>query len=104
MESYLRDSTLEGKPLGFFTKDEMVEESKALIGPPSISTAQLNGVLRNLFERETTVRAAFLAEVHRQDGRAEVFLLLTVVVALVHQVGFAGPQDGGPAARLASQP
>ncbi|MBT2145547.1 enhanced serine sensitivity protein SseB C-terminal domain-containing protein [Rhodanobacter sp. LX-100] len=79
------DALLEGRPLGFFTKDEIAEETKVLTGPPSISTAGLNAVLRRLFEREATVRAAFLAEVHRQDERAEIFLLLTVVVAKAHQ-------------------
>jgi len=76
---------LEGRALGFFAKDEMTEETKVLMGPPSISTAGLNAVLRSLFEREATVRAAFLTEIHRQDERAEVFLLLTVVVAKAHE-------------------
>ncbi|KRE86044.1 SseB protein [Rhodanobacter sp. Soil772] len=76
---------LEGKALGFFTKDQMAEGTEALIGPPSVSTAGLNTVLRSLFEREATVRAAFLVEVHRQDQRAEVLLLLTVIVAQAQQ-------------------
>jgi len=76
---------LEGRALGFFTKDEVAEETKVLMGPPSISTAGLNVMLRRLFEREATVRGAFLTEVHRQDERAEVFLLLTVVAAKAHQ-------------------
>lgn len=75
---------LEGRALGFFTKDEIAEETKALMGPPSISTAGLNVMLRGLFEREATVRSAFLTEVHRQGERAEVFLLLTVVAAQAH--------------------
>lgn len=76
---------LEGRALGFFRKDEVAEDTKVLTGRPSISTAELNGMLRSLFEREATVRAAFLAEVHRQDECAEIFLLLTVVVAQAHQ-------------------
>lgn len=75
---------LEGRALGFFTKDEVAEDTKVLTGRPSISTVGLNAMLRSLFEREATVRAAFLAEVHRQDERAEVFLLLTVVAAQAH--------------------
>jgi hypothetical protein len=76
---------LEGRTLGFFRKEEVAEDTEVLTGRPSISTAVLNGVLRSLFEREATVRAAFLAEVHRQDEHAEVFLLLTVVAAQAHQ-------------------
>ncbi|AGG88817.1 SseB protein [Rhodanobacter denitrificans] len=76
---------LEGRALGFFRKDEVAEDAKVLTGQPSISTAGLNTMLRSLFEREATVRAAFLSEVHHQDDRAEVFLLLTVVVSLAHQ-------------------
>ena len=76
---------LKGRALGFFGKEEVAEDTRVLIGRPSISTAGLNGMLCSLFEREATVRGAFLAEVHRQDERAEVFLLLTVVVAQAHQ-------------------
>lgn len=76
---------LEGRTLGFFRREEMAEDTKVLIGPPSISTAVLNGTLHSLFEREATVRAAYLAEVHRQNEDAEVFLLLTVVAAQAHQ-------------------
>lgn len=42
-------------------------------------------MLGSLFEREATVRATFLAEVHRQDEPAEVRLLLTVVATQAHQ-------------------
>lgn len=76
---------LEGRALGFFRKDVVAESTKVLTGRPSISTATLNGMLRSLFEREATVRSAFLAEIHRQDEQAEVFLLLTVVAPLAHQ-------------------
>lgn len=76
---------LEGETLGFFRKEEVTKDTRILIGRPSISTAMLNGMLRSLFEREATVRGAFLTEVHRQNEHAEVSLLLTVVTAQAHQ-------------------
>lgn len=76
---------LEGKPLGFFRIEEVAEDIEVRAGPPSVSTAALNGLMRSLFKREATVRAAFLAEVHRQDEQAGVFLLLTVVVSQAQQ-------------------
>ena len=76
---------LEGKTLGFFTTDEVATDTEVLVGPPSVPTVELNTLLHNLFEREATVKAAFLTEVHHQDGEAKVFLLLTIVVAKTYQ-------------------
>lgn len=76
---------LNGGALGFFTADDVAEGTKLLAGRPSVSTVELQGVLRSLFQREATIRAAFLTEVHLQDEHGEVFLLLTVVVAQAHE-------------------
>lgn len=76
---------LEGKELGDFTKDEIPADEELLVGPPSLSTVKLNTVLLNLFEKETAVKAAYLAEMHRQDESAEVILLLTIVIAKMYQ-------------------
>lgn len=76
---------LEGRALGNFTKDEIPAETQVLIGPSSVSTVALNMILRNLFEEEATVKAAFLTELHRQDESAAVILLLTIVAAKAYQ-------------------
>lgn len=76
---------LEGRALGSFAMDEIPAETEVLIGPPSVSTVALNMILRNLFQQEATVKAAFLTELHRQDESAAVILLLTVVAAKAHQ-------------------
>lgn len=76
---------LEGKALGYYTKDEIFANTEVQILPPSVSTADLNAVLRNLFEKEVSVKAAFLAEVRRLDESAEVILILTIVVAKMYQ-------------------
>jgi hypothetical protein len=76
---------LEGRALGNFTKGEIPAETDILIGPPSVSTVALNMILRNLFEKEATVKAAFLTELHRQDEGAAVILLLTIVAAKTYQ-------------------
>jgi hypothetical protein len=76
---------LEGRALDYFAKDHIPAGTKVQIVPPSVSTAELNTVLRNLFETEATVKAAFLAEVRRLDEGAEVILVLTVVVAKTYQ-------------------
>ena len=52
-----------------------------LAGPSAVPTDELNIMLRRLFERESTVRAAYLVEVHQQNDQAEIFLLLTIVAA-----------------------
>jgi len=76
---------LEGRPLGSFTMGEMPAETEFLIGPPSVPTVALNMILRNLFEKEATVKTAFLTELHREDDSAAVILLLTIVAAKAHQ-------------------
>lgn len=79
------DALLEGRRLGFTTSEKVAPEMKVLVGVPSFTTAELNRALRILFEREPTVRAAYLGEVHPQDTAGEDFLLLTIVVVTAHQ-------------------
>jgi hypothetical protein len=50
-----------------------------------VSTVALNMILRNLFEKEATVKTAFLTELHREDDSAAVILLLTIVAAKAQQ-------------------
>lgn len=76
---------LDGRSLGDFTREHLAKDMKVQIAPPSVSTAELNVLLCKLFEREGTVKAAFLAEVRRMDERAEVSLVLTIVVAKAFQ-------------------
>lgn len=64
---------------------EMPAQTEFLIGPPSVSTVALNMILRNLLEKEATVKTAFLTELHREDDSAAVILLLTIVAAKAHQ-------------------
>ncbi|GLQ98988.1 SseB family protein [Dyella mobilis] len=72
---------LGGKPIGYFTKEALLESVLIAAGLPSVSTEALDSPLRALFESEPPVRAAYLTEVHREGERAEVFLLLTIVAA-----------------------
>ena len=72
---------LEGREIGFFSKHELAQGVTVLAGPSSVPTDELHAMLRRLFERESTVRAAYLVEVHLQDDHAEIFLLLTIVAA-----------------------
>lgn len=76
---------LEGRALGNFTWDEIPASVQVLAAPPSVSTASLHIILRNLFEKEATVRAAFLTEVRRQEENTAATLLLTVVASKAHQ-------------------
>ena len=48
---------------------------------PSVPTDALVLALRGLYEREPSVRAAYLVEAHRGSDDSDVFLLLTLVVA-----------------------
>lgn len=75
---------LEGRSLGSFTKGEIPAETEFLIGPPSVPTVTLNKILRNLLEKEATVKTAFLTELRREDDSAAVILLLTIVAAKAH--------------------
>ncbi|WP_235605145.1 SseB family protein, partial [Rhodanobacter sp. FW104-R8] len=71
---------LEGRPLGAFTKETLGANEQVGACPPSVSTDALVLVLRGLYEREPSVRAGYLVEVHRGSDNSDVFLLLTLVV------------------------
>jgi len=71
---------LEGRTLGFFAAETLNAEEHVGVSLPSVPTENLTIVLRNLYEREPSVRAAYLAEVHRGVDQSDVFLLLTLVV------------------------
>ena len=51
---------------------------------PTVPTDALVLALRGLYEREPSVRAAYLVEVHRGPDDSDVFLLLTLVVSTGH--------------------
>lgn len=72
---------LEGRELGYFAKHTLKEGTSVGACRPSVSTDALDTALRGLFEREQTVRAAYLVEIHRNDDSAQVSLLLAVVAA-----------------------
>jgi hypothetical protein len=71
---------LEGRPLGVFSEETLQAEEQVGVCPPSVPTDSLIGMLRDLYAREPSVRAGYLVEVHRGEGGADVFLLLTLVV------------------------
>jgi hypothetical protein len=71
---------LEGRPIGFFTKENVEANQQVGVCPPSIPTDYLTLALRDLYEREPSVRAGYLVEVHRGADGSDVFLLLTLVV------------------------
>jgi len=71
---------LEGRPIGFFTRETIEADQQVGVCPPSVPTDSLTSVLRNLYEREPSVRAGYLVEVHRGADGTDVFLLLTLVV------------------------
>lgn len=72
---------LEGRKLGCFSKHEI--EAGVSVGacPPTKPADDLTIALRELFEREQTVRAAYLVEIHQLDESAQVSLLLVIVAA-----------------------
>ncbi|WP_235605957.1 enhanced serine sensitivity protein SseB C-terminal domain-containing protein [Rhodanobacter thiooxydans] len=74
---------LEGRELGYFAQQEPIDNEVILAGPPSVSTNEVDEVLRELFEQEGTVRAAYLAEVNTQSNKPEEFILLGIVAASV---------------------
>lgn len=71
---------LEGRPLGAFAKASLGANEQAGVCLPSVPTDALVLALRGLYEREPSVRAAYLAEIHRGSDGSDVFLLLTLVV------------------------
>ena len=72
---------LEGRPLGVFTQETLEAEEQVGVCPPSVPTDALVLALRGLYEREPSVRAGYLVEVHRGPDQSDVSLLLTLVVA-----------------------
>lgn len=75
---------LDGKELGYFAKHTLEENVPVGACLPSVPITDLDLALRELFEEELTVRAAYLVEIHREDEYAEVFLLATIVAASSH--------------------
>lgn len=75
---------LEGRELGHFAKHTLEEGTSVGACRPSVPTDGLDIALRDLFEQEQTVRAAYLVEIHRRDESAQVSLLLAVVAASAH--------------------
>lgn len=71
---------LEGRPLGVFSQETLEVVERVGLCPPSIPTDVLVLALRDLYEREPSVRAGYLVEVHRGPDLSDVFLLLTLVV------------------------
>jgi hypothetical protein len=71
---------LEGRPIGFFTKENVEANQQVGVCLPSIPTDYLTLALRDLYQREPSVRAGYLVEVHRGADGSDVFLLLTLVV------------------------
>lgn len=72
---------LEGRELGYFAKHTLEEGTPVGAFPPSVPTDGLDIALRDLFEQEQVVRAAYLVEIHRKDECAQISLLLAVVAA-----------------------
>lgn len=71
---------LEGRPLGVFSKEALEAEEEIGVCLPSVPTDALVLALRSLYQREPSVRAGYLVEVHRGPDDSDVFLLLTLVV------------------------
>jgi hypothetical protein len=71
---------LEGRPLGVFSHETLEVDEQVGLCLPSVPTDALVLALRDLFEREPSVRAGYLVEVHRGPDLSDVFLLLTLVV------------------------
>lgn len=76
---------LEGRPLGSYTQETLVESEQVGVCPPAEPTDELVLALRDLFQREATVRAAYLAEIHRGAEGTDIFLLLTIVAQPAHK-------------------
>lgn len=70
---------IEGRELGYFAQQEPIDNEALLARLPSVSTSEVDEVLRELFDREGTVRAAYLVEVNTQGNKPEEFILLGVV-------------------------
>lgn len=79
------EALLEGRELGCFAKHTMKEDTSVGACPPSVPTGGLNIALRELFEREQTVRAAYLVELHGMNESTQVSLLLAVVASSAQQ-------------------
>lgn len=78
------NALLDGRPLGFFTRETLQTEEQVGVCLPSVPTTALVLALRDLFAHEPAVRAGYLVEVHRGVDDSDVFLLLTLVVTKGH--------------------
>jgi SseB protein N-terminal domain/SseB protein C-terminal domain len=76
---------LEGRPLGYYTQETIEQSEQVGVCPPTEPANELVLALRDLFQREATIRAAYLAEIHRRADGADIFLLLTIVVPPAHK-------------------
>lgn len=76
---------LKGRSLGYYTQETLEVSEQVGVCPPTEPTDELVLALRDLFQREATVRAAYLAEIHRGPDGADIFLLLTIVVPPAHK-------------------
>lgn len=74
------DALLEGRQLGVFSEEALETAEQVGVCLPSVPTDALVLALRGLYEREPSVRAAYLVEVHRGPDLSDVFLLLTLMV------------------------
>ena len=71
---------LEGRPLGVFTQERLEAHEQVGVCSPSIPTDALVLALCGLYEREPSVRAGYVVEVHRGPDNSDVFLLIILVV------------------------
>ncbi|OOG41409.1 enhanced serine sensitivity protein SseB C-terminal domain-containing protein [Rhodanobacter sp. C05] len=76
---------LEGRSLGYYTQETIEQSEQVGVCPPTEPANELVLALRDLFQREATIRAAYLAEIHRGADGADIFLLLTIVVPPAHK-------------------
>lgn len=74
------NALLDGRPLGYFTRETLQGDEQVGVCLPSVPTDALILALRDLCAREPAVRAGYLVEVHRGADDSDVFLLLTLVV------------------------
>lgn len=76
---------LQGRPLGLIIKYRLEEAATVQVDVPSVGTAVLERLLRDLFQREGSVRSAFLTEVKSSQKDGDVSLILTILVDQAHK-------------------
>lgn len=79
------NALLQGQSLGSIIKYRMEEASTVDVGVPSVPTQDLERVLRELFQQEGTVEAAFLSEATSLQPDGNAHLILTILVPQAHQ-------------------